>query len=73
VDTVVLCGTVTQICVEETARQAFHLDLKTIVLRDGVSSFDPGMHAATLKNHAHKFGRVMDSHGLAEEMGEGKA
>jgi nicotinamidase-related amidase len=68
VDTVVLCGTVTQICVEETARQAFHLDLKTIVLSDGVSSFDPGMHAATLKNHAHKFGRVMDFCALESEM-----
>jgi nicotinamidase-related amidase len=68
VDTVAVCGTVTQICVEETARQAFHLDLKTIVLSDGVSSFDPGMHASTLKNHAHKFGRVMDSRALAAEM-----
>jgi len=68
VDTVVICGTVTQICVEETARQAFHLDLKTIVLSDGVSSFDPGMHAAALKNHAHKFGRVMDSGALAAEI-----
>ena len=69
-DTVVVCGTVTQICVEETARQAFHLDLKVIMLSDGVSSFDPGMHAATLKNHAHKFGRVMDSPSLAAAMAQ---
>ena len=69
VDTVVVCGTVTQICVEETARQAFHLSLKTVVLSDGVSSYDPGMHAATLKNFALKFGRVLDSRELAAEMG----
>jgi len=68
VDTVVVCGTVTQICVEETAREAFHLSLKTVVLSDGVSSYDTEMHAATLKNFALKFGRVLDSRGLAEEM-----
>jgi nicotinamidase-related amidase len=69
VDTVAVCGTVTQICVEETAREAFHLGLKAVVLSDCVSSFDPGMHAAALKNFAMKFGRVMDSRALAAEMG----
>jgi nicotinamidase-related amidase len=68
VDTVAVCGTVTQICVEETAREAFHLGLKTVVLSDCVSSFDPGLHAATLKNFAMKFGRVMDSKVIAAEM-----
>ena len=42
VDTVAVCGTVTQVCVEETAREAFHLGLKTVVLSDCVSSFDAG-------------------------------
>jgi nicotinamidase-related amidase len=68
VDTVVVTGTVTQICVEETAREAFHLGLQTVILGDCVSSFDPGMHAATLKNFAMKFGRVIDSRDLAAEM-----
>lgn len=69
VDTIAVCGTVTQICVEETAREAFHLGLKTVVLGDCVSSFDSGMHAATLKNFAQKFGRVMDARSFAAEMG----
>ena len=68
VDTIAVCGTVTQICVEETAREAFHLGLQTVILSDCVSSYDPGMHAATLKNFAMKFGRVMDSRSLAAEM-----
>jgi nicotinamidase-related amidase len=68
VDTVAVCGTVTQICVEETAREAFHLGLQTVILSDCVSSYDPGMHAATLKNFAMKFGRVLDSRSLAAEM-----
>jgi nicotinamidase-related amidase len=69
VDTVAVCGTVTQICVEETARQAFHLGLKTVMLSDGVSSYDPEIHAATLKNFARKFGMVLDSKALAAMMG----
>ncbi len=72
VDTVIVCGTVTQICVEETAREAFHHGLKTVVLRDCVSSFDPALHAAMLKNFAMKFGRVLDSRELAAEMGQGR-
>jgi nicotinamidase-related amidase len=60
-DTVVVAGTVTQICVEDTARQAFHHGFKTIVLRDCVSSFDPQLHEATLKNLNTKFAAVISS------------
>ena len=61
VDTVVIAGTVTQICVEDTARQAFHHGFKTLVLRDCVSSFDPQLHEATLKNLNMKFATVISS------------
>jgi nicotinamidase-related amidase len=61
VDTVVVAGTVTQLCVEDTTRGAFHHGYKTILLGDCVSSFVPDLHAATLKNHAMKFGMLMDS------------
>lgn len=69
VDTVVLAGTVTQICVEDTARGAFHNGLKTVVLSDCVSSFAPDLQAATLKNHAMKFGMVLDSASLIKRCG----
>lgn len=69
VDTIAVCGTVTQVCVEETAREAFHLGLQAVILSDCVSSFDPAMHAATLKNFALKFGRVLGSREFAAEMG----
>ena len=68
-DTVVLAGTVTQICVEETARGAFHHGFKTVILEDCVSSFAPDLHAATLKNHAMKFGMVLDSASFALKAG----
>jgi nicotinamidase-related amidase len=58
VEGIVVTGTVTQICVEDTVRQAFHEGFKVIVAEDGVSSFAPDLHAATLKNIAMKFGVV---------------
>ncbi len=61
VESCVVTGTVTQICVEETARQAFHHGFRTTVVRDAVSSFAPDLHAATLKNFAGKFGWVEES------------
>lgn len=61
VTTLVITGTVTQICVEETAREAFHHGYRTILAEDGVSSFAPDLHAATLKNFAMKFGWVSKS------------
>ena len=61
VETLVVTGTVTQICVEETARQAFHHGYPTTMVSDAVSSFAPDLHAATLKNFASKFGWVATS------------
>lgn len=68
VDTVAVTGTVTQICVDETARGAFEAGLKVVLVSDGTSSFDPQLHAATLRNIAMKFGRVLDSACLVEEL-----
>lgn len=59
VDTVVVAGTVTQICVDETVRGAFELGLRAVLVSDGTSSFDAELHRATLRNVAMKFGRVM--------------
>ena len=61
VDQVVVTGTVTQICVEETVREGFHRELEMVLVSDGVSSFDPELQAATLRNVAMKFGRVEPS------------
>jgi len=58
VESLIITGTVTQICVEETGREAFHYGYKTTIVSDAVSSYVPDLHAATLKNFAHKFGWV---------------
>lgn len=61
VRSLVVTGTVTQICVEETAREAFHHGYNATMVSDAVSSFAPDLHVATLKNFAMKFGWVADS------------
>jgi len=61
VGSLVVTGTVTQICVEESAREAFHHGYRTTVVADAVSSHVPDLHAATLKNFALKFGWVADT------------
>ena len=64
VRSVIVTGTVTQICVEESAREAFHHGFRTTLVSDAVSSFAPDFHSATLKNFAMKFGWVAASSAL---------
>jgi len=58
VESVFVTGTVTQICVEETAREAFKYGYKTTIISDAVSSYLPDLHEAALKNFGLKFGWV---------------
>jgi len=61
IGSLVITGTVSQICVEETGREAFHHGYPTTLVSDAVSSFDRELHRATLRNFAMKFGWV-ESH-----------
>ncbi len=61
IGSLVITGTVTQICVEETAREAYHHGYPTTLAADAVSSFDEELHRATLRNFAMKFGWVQTS------------
>ncbi len=54
----VVTGTVTQICVEETVREGFHRELEMVVVREAVSSFDETLARASLRNLEMKFARV---------------
>ena len=71
VGSVIVTGTVTQICVEETAREAFHYGFRTTLVEDAVSSFAPNLHAATLENFAMKFGWVAGSADILARLGDG--
>lgn len=67
-NSVVVTGTVTQICVEETAREAFHHGFRTTLVEDAVSSFAPDLHAATLKNFNMKFGWVSPANAIISKL-----
>jgi nicotinamidase-related amidase len=69
---VVTCGTVTQICVEETVREGFHRNLEMVVVRDAVASFDSALHAGTLRNLAMKFGVVKSSDEVVNALRESR-
>jgi nicotinamidase-related amidase len=56
-----ICGTVTQICVEETVREGFRDGFEMVVAADLVASFDADLHAATLRNLAMKFALVVSA------------
>lgn len=60
-DTIIVTGTVTQICVEDTVHEAFHNHINVIVASDAVASFSKELHDAALQNINMKYGIVMDS------------
>jgi len=60
-DAIILTGTVTQICVEDTAHDGFAEGIKVIVASDCVSTWDPLHQKATLANIANKYGLVKSS------------
>ena len=68
IESLFVIGTVTQICVEETAREAFHHGYCTTVVSDAVSSFAPDLHQATLKNFKMKFGWVSTGRELLADL-----
>jgi ureidoacrylate peracid hydrolase len=49
VETILLAGVITNMCVEATARDAFHRDFRVVVLRDCVSGFSRELHDSSLK------------------------
>jgi len=68
VESVLVTGTVTQICVEETGREAFKYGYRTTIVADAVSSYVPDLHEATLKNFRLKFGWVSTTQELINAM-----
>ena len=59
IDTVLIAGTLTNVCCESTARDAMLLDYKTIMLSDGNATLSDEEHAATLNTFAMFFGDVL--------------
>ncbi|HYG55034.1 MAG TPA: isochorismatase family cysteine hydrolase [Burkholderiales bacterium] len=58
IDTLLLAGTKTNVCVESTARDAMMLDFKVVVLSDCTAALSDDEHRATLENIIQQFGDV---------------
>jgi ureidoacrylate peracid hydrolase len=61
IETLLITGTVTNVCCESTARDAMMLDYRVIMLSDGNASLTDEEHAASLNNFQIFFGDVLTS------------
>ena len=59
VDTVIVCGVTTNICVESTVRDAFFRDIRTVVPSDGTNAVTPALHEGALEDFRYGFGQVV--------------
>ena len=58
IETVVVCGVTTEICVESTVRDAYFRDYWVVVVKDAVAAVDSSRHAGSLLNIEFGFGRL---------------
>jgi ureidoacrylate peracid hydrolase len=65
-DTVLITGTVTNVCCESSARDAMMLNFKTIMVSDANAARTDAEHNATLATFYAIFGDVMDTPSLIE-------
>jgi ureidoacrylate peracid hydrolase len=65
-DTVLITGTVTNVCCESSARDAMMLNFKTIMVSDANAALSDAEHNATLASIYATFGDVMDTDFLIE-------
>lgn len=68
VDTVIIIGTLTEVCCESTARSAYMRDYKVAFISDATGALSEEAQAATEKNIASFFGRVLTTGQLAVEI-----
>jgi isochorismate hydrolase len=61
VKNVVLCGVLTHLCVETTARHAFMLNFQPIIVSNACASESKEHHDAALLNLAHGFAYICET------------
>jgi ureidoacrylate peracid hydrolase len=65
-DTVLVTGTVTNVCCESTARDAMMLNFRTIMVTDGNAAMNDEDHAASLIAFYLTFGDIMSTDALVD-------
>ena len=68
VEDVVVCGIMTNLCCESTARDAYYRDYRVFVPADGTGSIDEEMHVASLMNLAFGFASVTTADAIAARL-----
>lgn len=70
VDTLIVVGTVTNVCCESTARSAFMRDFKVVFAADATGGFDESSQDATLRIIGQVFGRVLTTAEIIDALSE---
>ena len=58
VDTLIVCGVTTNVCVASTVRDAFSRDIRTVVPSDATAATTPEMHEGALRDFTYAYGQV---------------
>jgi len=66
IQSVLVCGVATNVCVETSARDAYMFDYYVTVIDDCSAAYDARLHMATLENIRRHFGLVASSAEIAE-------
>ncbi len=69
IDTLIITGTVTNVCCESTARDAMMMNYKVVFVSDGNAAFTDAEHNATLGNMALLFADVMSTDEVVAKLG----
>jgi ureidoacrylate peracid hydrolase len=67
-DTLLICGTKTNVCCESTARDAMMMDFKVVMVSDGTAALSEEEHRASLENIIQQFGDVMTADEILERL-----
>lgn len=68
IDTIIICGTTTDVCCETTARDAMQLDYKVAIVSDAICARSERLHLASLDIMKRVFGMVCSTQEIFEEI-----
>ncbi|WP_296228115.1 cysteine hydrolase [Ralstonia sp. UBA689] len=68
IDSLVLMGFATHVCVESTLREAHDMGINCWVVTDGCAAFTEGQHNHVLNHVVHHFGAGIESEALVQRM-----
>ena len=66
IQSILVCGVATNVCVETTARDGYMYDYYVTMIDDCSAAYDAKLHMSTLENIRRHFGLVASSHQIVE-------